>query len=384
MRRFRRLVVLLILIAAVVLAVEYAAAPTARRILVEKIKRDTGLTPQVSSVGLSLWRGAATAYDVVLPNFPPFREPTLLQARTITVNLALLPLLSKKVVVQKITLKEAVLTVERNRRGKTNLQAFLKRIEANRGPATRSPIIVDKLVWADSTFRFIDHTAGSPPARLVLEEVQFLARDIDSTRTDDPLPSRFSAQAAIATPRRGRLSMKGRANLFHPLANFDLNLTLESLDLPALQRLYPASPVVFRDGLAYLSTSATCRNYRLNAQNRLVLHRLDFWPRGQDLRVAGLPLQTVVAFLERGESIELEFLVTGDVRNPKAHLPAVEGLIAKAMRDKILAGSEAILQAGKAGATAGGKALKVGKKAGGAVLEGVKRLGSGLKKLFGR
>jgi len=101
LRRFRRLVVLLILIAAVVLAVEYVAAPTARRILLEEIKRETGLTPKVMSVSLSLWRGAATAHDVVLANLPPFREPTLLQARSITVNLALLPLLSRKVVVQK-------------------------------------------------------------------------------------------------------------------------------------------------------------------------------------------------------------------------------------------------------------------------------------------
>ena len=76
--------------------------------------------------------------------------------------------------------------------------------------------------------------------------------------------------------------------------------------------------------------------------------------------------------------------MTGDVRNPKTLLPTVEGLIAKAMRDKILTGAEAIFQAGKSGATAGGKTLMVGKKAGGAVLEGVKRLGGGLKKLIGR
>lgn len=386
MRRFRRrLIILLVIVAAAVLAAQHYAAPTARRLLLKEIKRTTGLTPSVGAVRLAVWRGAATAHDVVLANLHPFREPTLLRARAVTVNVALLPLLSKRIVVQKVTLRGAELTVERNRQGRTNLQVLMERLGGGRGPSVRAPVRVNKIALADSTIRYIDHAAGSPPARLVVEDVQALITNIDPSNTDDPLATSFRAQGAIATPRRGRLLAEGRTNPFHRSVNFDLKLTIEGLDLPALQRLYPPSPVVFRDGLAFLTTSATCRNYRLNAHNRLVLYNLDLRPRGPSPVVAGLPLTTVVAFLEREDRIDLEFRVTGDVRNPQAHLrPAVERLIAKAMRDKILAGPEAILRAGKTGTQVGAKALQVGKKTGGVMLEGAKRVGGWLKGLFGR
>ncbi|MFQ5893550.1 MAG: hypothetical protein ACE5H5_04475 [Nitrospinota bacterium] len=385
MRLPRRLVVWLILIAAVVLVVEYAAAPRAKRLVVEEVERATGLALDVRAVSLSIWRGAATAYDVVVPNPPPFREPTLLRARALTVNLALMPLLARRVVVQKIGLRKAYLTVERNRQGRTNVQALLERPGLKALLARHPSLRVKKVVLADSTLRLIDHAAGVPPARLVLEETQAVVTNLDRARTDDPLASRFRAQAAIATPRRGRLFLVGRTNLFHPSVNFDLRLTAESLDLPVLQRLHPARPVVFLDGLAFLTTEATCRNNRLTAHNRLLLYKLDFRPRGEELRVAGLPPQTVVALLEQEDRIELEFEVTGDVRNPRVDLrPAVERLVAKALHDKVLAGPRVILQAGKTGAKASAKALQTGKEAGGVALEGAKRFGSGLKKLFSR
>ena len=382
----RRPLVILLVVAALVVAGEYAAAPTARRYLLAEMERATGLSPSVARVSLSLWRGAATAHDVEVPNPKPFREPILLRARSVTVNLALLPLFYRQVVVQKIALRGAEIVVERNRRGYTNVQAFVERLKARRGKTSRGgPIRVDKLSLADSTVLYIDNSSGPYPAKVRLEDVQVVVRDIDSARAFDPLYTRFNAEAAVATPRRGRLVAEGRTNPFNPSVNFDLRLTFEGLDLPVLQRLYPASPVVILEGLADLYTSATCRSYRLSARNRLVLHRLNFRPRGQASQVAGLPIQTVLAFLQKEDRIELEFDVTGDVRNPRANLqPAVERFIARALQHKILGAPEEIVRAGKKGVSASTKALEAGKKAGGVLVEGAKRLGSGLKRLFGR
>jgi uncharacterized protein involved in outer membrane biogenesis len=386
MRRYRWLIILFVLIAACIVAAGYAIAPTAKRVLVSQVEQTTGLRPSVERVGVSVWRGTATAYDVVLPNPKPFREPTLVNARSITVNVALLPLLSRRVIVQQITLLGAELTVERNRQGRSNLQALQERLQSQKKPGGEAPPVrVDKVIFEDSTVRFIDYGAPSPPAKLVVKDIKATLRNIDSARAKELLPSPFSAQGVIDTPRPGRLVAKGRTNPFVPLANFDLQLTLQRLDLPALQSLSPPQSVVILEGLSDLTTSATSRQYNLNAHNRLVLNNLDLKPKGRGGQVAGLPLSTVVDFLQREDIVELEFDVTGDVRNPKANLhPAVERLVAKALKDRILSSPKTLLEAGKIGTGTGAKPLETSKKVGEAGVEGVKRLGSGLKKLFGR
>jgi hypothetical protein len=384
-RPYRRLLLLLILVAAAVAAVDYAAAPTAKKYLLAEAERATGLKPSVGRVSLSLWRGSATAHDVVLPNPKPFRAPTILEARSVTVNVALLPLLKKSIVVQKLSLRGATITVERDARERTNLDAIRERLQARNGAKGRHRLRVDKFTLADSTIWYLDRDNGEETKSLALEDVEALVRDIDPARAGDPLPSRFSVDAAVATPRRGRLVAEGRTNPFQPAANFDLTLTLEGLDLPVLQRLYPASPVVIREGLADLYTSAVCRKYLLEARNRLVLHRLDFQPRGQASQVAGLPIQTVLAFLQREDRVDLTFDVTGDVRDPKADLkPAVERYVARALRDRVLGAPEKLYEAGQKSISVSVRVVKAGRRAGEVAVEKAKSLKEGLRQLIGR
>ncbi len=392
MRRYRWLIILLVLIGTVVVVAGYAAAPTAKRVLVARVEQATGSTPSVKSVSLSILRGSATAYDVMLPNLQPFKEPNLIKARSVTVNISLLPLLSKRVVVQSISLRGAELTVERNRQGRTNLQALQERVaaraepkEAPTEPAEPTQLRVDRITLTDSTVRFVDHAGPSSPTILVLKDIHASVRDIDSTRAGEALPSPFTLQATVDTPRPGRIRAEGRTNPFGPIANFDLKLTMNQLDLPVLQELYPLRAVVLKEGLADLTSSATCRDHKLNAHNQLVLHNLDLKPRSRAAQVAGLPVTQVVTFLQKEKDIKLEFDVTGDVRNPKANLqPVVERLVADALRDKILSSPTALLEAGKKATGTGVGALEMGKKAGEKGLDGVKQLGGGLKKLFGR
>jgi uncharacterized protein involved in outer membrane biogenesis len=392
MRRYRWAIIAFIVLAAVLMAAGYAAAPTAKRMMIAKVESATGLTPSVGSVSLSLWRGVATAHNVVLPNVKPYREPTLLRARRVSVSMALLPLLSKRVEVSRVAVKDAEVTLERDRQGRTNLQALQERVaararpkEAPTEPAEPTPLRVDRVTFTDSAVRFVDHTGPSAPTTLVLKDIRASVRDIDSTRAGEVLPSPFNLQATVDTPRQGRIRAEGRTNPFGPLANFDLKLTMEQLDLPVLQELHPERALVVKEGLADLTSSATCRDYQLNAHNQLALHNLDVKPRKRTSQVAGLPATQVVAFLQREKDIELEFDVTGDVRNPKANLqPVVEELMAKAIRDQVLSAAQALIEARVKAPGAGAKTLEGGKKVDETGVEGTKKLGSGLKKLFGQ
>lgn len=385
MRRYRRLILFSLLAVALLVGAEYALAPTAKRRLVKEIERATGVRPSVGTVSLSLWRGSATVRDLVVPNPKPFLEPILIEASSVTVNLALAPLLSRELVVQKVALKRARVTLERDFQGQTNIDTILGRFSGSPGAAKGTPVRVDKVSLTDSSLLLVDHTLKSPPERLLLEDVEAEVRDIDTSRPYDTLHTSFEAKAVIATPHRGRLLAHGRTNPFSPDVNFEMELTLEGLDLPLLQHFYPASPVVFRDGTADLYSSAVCRHYRLDSRNRLVLHNLYFLPKGQALEVVGLPVQTVLAYLQREEKVELAFSLSGDVRHPKADLkPAMERLVAQALRGRVLGTTKELVDGGWKGIGTQEKVISTSKRVGEVVVEGARKLVSAVKSLFGR
>lgn len=111
--------------------------------LVASLGDKIGVPVSVGTVDLDLsewfhFRPAVALSDVAIGNPPGYRTKNLLQAKTISARVSLLPLFHKRVEVQSIAVDQPQIAVETNDKGVTNVEAFLKRLSAAGGTSNTS------------------------------------------------------------------------------------------------------------------------------------------------------------------------------------------------------------------------------------------------------
>ncbi len=84
-------------------------------------------------------RPAVRVADIEVANPPGFSGEPMLHAREASIQLHLLSLLGDEIHVSDFSLREPVMTVERNRRGRTNVEALLRLLEKQRQATPRAP-----------------------------------------------------------------------------------------------------------------------------------------------------------------------------------------------------------------------------------------------------
>ncbi|MCC7049800.1 MAG: AsmA family protein [Alphaproteobacteria bacterium] len=84
-------------------------------------KESTGREVRVGDVGLSLFPPTATLGDLRVANIPGAAEPDMLRVKAVEVSVALMPLLSRRVEVQSVTIVDPVVTIETLKDGRSSL-----------------------------------------------------------------------------------------------------------------------------------------------------------------------------------------------------------------------------------------------------------------------
>ncbi|HSG34464.1 MAG TPA: AsmA family protein, partial [Sphingomonadaceae bacterium] len=185
-----------------------------------------------------LFRPAIGIDALSVGNPQGFSATPLLTAEKVYAQVALLPLFSGRTEVHSIRLASPVLTVERDRNGRTNLETVLDAISRNgaAGKSDQPPegasggaVTIDAFRIDDGVIRYVDPAAGKTPLTL---------RDIDLALTDFSSDSscRFTLAAALFESGSSRVSFDGRGGPFKAEsmpAEGDLSFELAPAEMPA-------------------------------------------------------------------------------------------------------------------------------------------------------
>lgn len=114
--------VVFVLAAAVLLAPHFIDLRTMVAPALQAAKESTGRDIRIGDIGLSLLPGpTATVTDLRVANIQGAAEPDMLRAKAVEVSVALLPLLSRRVEVRRVTIVEPVVTIETLKDGRSSL-----------------------------------------------------------------------------------------------------------------------------------------------------------------------------------------------------------------------------------------------------------------------
>lgn len=300
--------------------------------------------------------------------------PDQLRAERVLVVPSLADLLGARVVLSRIRVEGAYLSLLRTRDGRLRvLPGLTERVakeggggrEEADGVASGTPVSVGSIELVDGVVEFFDASVRQPALKIRLEQLQ--AR-LDELRLPDlGGRSKLQLDGVLKGQRQdGRLQLEGEVELAS--RESDLKLRLQGVDLTALQPyLIKAAETGVRRGSLDLEVHSVVRQGRLRGPGTLTLQDLELAPGGNAFM--GMPRQAVVAMMQdRRGRISVQFVLEGDINDPRFSLN--ENLMTRV-------GSSV---AGALGISLEDLAKGVG-SAGGSIARG---LGESLGKLLGR
>src|SRR5690349_17738569 len=111
--------------------------------LAASLSESLGVPVTVGSANFDLvqWfllRPAIALEDIAIGNPPGFHSPYLLEAKKLSAQVALLPLLHKTIEVHSIVIDQPRITAETNAQGTSNIEALLRKPKSRGGASTGS------------------------------------------------------------------------------------------------------------------------------------------------------------------------------------------------------------------------------------------------------
>lgn len=252
--------------------------------------------------------------------------PDQLRAERVLVVPSLADLLGARVVLSRIRVEGAYLSLLRTRDGRLRVLPGLTEgrnkegapgRERADGAASGTPVSVGSIELVDGAVEFFDASVRQPALKIRLEQLQ--ARLDELHLPDLGGRSRLQLDGVLKGQRQdGRLQLEGEVELAS--RESDLKLRLQGVDLTALQPyLIKAAETGVRRGSLDLEVHSVVRQGRLRGPGTLTLQDLELAPGGNAFM--GMPRQAVVAMMQdRRGRISVQFVLEGDINDPRFSL----------------------------------------------------------------
>ncbi len=345
----KRYVQIAAIIAGVVVIVIVLAALILPRVLnpnqykdriISLVKTETGLNLKIpGNISMSVfpWLGVKIG-EMELGNAPGFQAPDLARVKQVQIRVKLLPLLSKKVEADVITVRGLTLNLERNKDGQTNWNDLIKKspaapsgkpAAAPASPPAVAALAVGGLDIRDSTVTWTDHRSG---VHMILKKILLNTSEINlvdpvTVKIDFDLNAEPAGiSASVDAGARIGLDLKGQRYTLDDLA---LKAQLSGKAIPGGRMKATAGGVATFDGrtgkldltgLKVKTSGLTVAPYNIDAlieasgAGDLRANRFDLSPLKTTLTLTGGQSRVVAS-------------LTGDVRaDLKARKVAVSGL----------------------------------------------------------
>lgn len=345
---------------------------TGKLIFEQKVGEILQRKVHLGSLGFNLLTGTVELRDLRIPNEKGFQEKNLFQMGKFSLRISLLPLIFRRIVIQKILILKPQIVIERDKKGRINIQELRDKLIKGEGKGT-PPALVDfslkKLILKKGKIIFVDGKIDHPPFVNSLDDIMIKVFGISTRSFPDSLNTKFKMEANLATPHPTRIKSWARGNFIGEKISFEANFAIQKLEIPHFSLYYKKQiPAAVTSGTLSINSKTCCKNSILDSWNHILIEDLNLIPHKKGKKTfLGIPISQIVKFLRTHQGrIEFDFPVTGDLKNPEYHLfSAVGQVFGGALKEKV------------------GKPLeKVGRKTGKGLEKGGKYLGKKVEKLF--
>ncbi len=257
------IVIVVLLVAAVIglqLFLAYGLTDSLRQWVLPMAKDRWNLDVTLERVSVNLLGGSLSIHGVQVINPPGFDDKSMITMKRFNLTIGLLALFRGGIAeIEKATIRDASLSVVRNREGVLNIKPALEAIHATMSnapaaapdkaePATpgnatphvrRIPDFAIRQMEVKTLLQYVDHKISEPPFRLGLD-IQVRLKDIANYGRDDVMSGTINLLGQIlTTDRKCAFDLNGRiAPIKDPTRlSFDLTGSIQTIDFKNFQEL---------------------------------------------------------------------------------------------------------------------------------------------------
>lgn len=236
------------------LFLQYGLTEALKKYILPAAKERLQVDAALEGVSVNLLAGSFTLRGLQVINPSGFQEPTMLALRRCRVKIGIPALFRGGLTeIRKAELKNASLTVERNKAGALNIAPLLSQL-AQAEPAAAPPAaatsmppaasktlpdIIIKMLEIKTLFRYIDHQLLAEPFRLALE-LRVQMKDIANYGNEEVLSGSLNVQGILRiAEQQCAFDLQGRiAPIIDPQRlSCELSGSMQEIDLQAFEPL---------------------------------------------------------------------------------------------------------------------------------------------------
>ncbi|WP_321800765.1 DUF748 domain-containing protein [Caballeronia sp. J97] len=254
-----------------------------------------------------------------------------MRAERIVLDVDMHSLISKPIHLRSVSVDNYYLSIARSADGRVRILPGLKETarEADASPDSkereehaREEKLIDRVSFERGAMEFFDSSVQDPPYRVLIGDARATVDHIHLPALTDR--TELSMTGSIKGPSHtGNVTWSG----WMIIANKDsqTRATLRNVDVatldPYLLKKAGAKAAV-TGGTIDMTIDATVKNYRIHAPGTLSLNHLQISDTGNALDTfLSIPTKAAIAALkDRKEQIKLDFVLDGDLRDPKFSL----------------------------------------------------------------
>jgi len=295
----------------------------------ERIIETLGPSGSVEEIDVAF--GQVTLSRVRLRGPKDWPASDAMRAERIVLDVDMRSLITKPVHLRSVSVDNYYLSIVRSAEGRVRILPGLRETaqEANATPDSkereehaREEKLIDRVSFERGSMEFFDSSVQNPPYRVLIGDARATVDHIHLPALTDR--TELSMTGSIKGPSHtGNVTWGG----WMVIANKDsqTRATLRNVDVatldPYLLKKAGAKAAV-TGGTIDLSIDATVKAYRIHAPGTLTLNHLQISDAGNPLDTfLSIPTKAAIAALkDRKEQIKLDFVLDGDLRDPKFSL----------------------------------------------------------------
>ncbi len=319
--------------------------PIATLLVKERVAAEFGDKLHIGSARVSFFNGTVVQVNqIALAQAPGFGKGNLLQAQSIHLRVALLPLLQKQLVIKNITVLKPKIEMIQYKNGDMNIDYYLTKFNRNASLVSSQesaiPVRLDRfnLVNSKITFKSYAISHGYQPT-LVFTRANLTLNNL-VLPNPDKVASDFSGSALIGTSRPAQINFYGTGLFGGNKLSFSAKSRINSLHLADYAYLVPDSKASVKSGLASINSDMNCHNDYLNSYHHVVIKRLELAPKNGRAftgTLMGAPAHLLIKGIQDGKgSLNFDFTVSGRLTDLRVNAKfRIIQAVAKSLRDKL-------------------------------------------------
>lgn len=365
----KRIWIIILLIPVILAAGGYAGFRLAVAALQGKVLEALGPESEVGNIRADRLGVHIEGLRIRGPNGWPAGDT--LRAEHVTVVPSLRSLISGQYRIRSITVERPYLSMLRTKDGKLLVTPSLLEEKVKKEPADapHRTVRIGRITLKDGAIEFFDETIPRTRRKIRLEQIQAVVHDIETPGLSGR--SRFEISGTVkGSHGDGRAGLSGWAEI--GTKDSSVKATLRSVDLMTFQPyITRAGDTEIRKGTLDLDLQSDIRGNRLKAPGKVTISSLRLAPgKGFWGTFMGMPRNAVLSMLKsNGDKITLNFLLEGDIDNPRFSLnETLSRRLALSMADSLKTGIGGVVRgAGSVGEQGVEAATGVVKGVGGTV-----------------